>query len=347
MNPPTSRPSRCCTSWTRRIPSVSPEGWRFPRVGTRNAIVSAGRHRDHGRTDDVDPVGSRPLPVPRHRALDRRNAPLTVGVIDRRQSEYLGKFTAGSGDGQDASASHRARRRVDQPRSRAYSRWLEDGSGFLLDDRARRRWQTPSYAAATASSSARSRVPTWGYTISSASTDAARVAWIEAGDDPTQVQIYRVPFGAGAKRTPARSPATPASTVERSASARAYGCTASRGPRRDRSSGSRTSMEPSSASCSLRGRAARASRRHVRFVTVGRRRIPRRRDRARGLRPARLVPGDRERLRRTALADGGAVAPPLPARPVDREPRLVVVSFDGRGTPSRAAGMGARDPTRT
>jgi dipeptidyl-peptidase-4 len=174
-------------------PEREPEGWRFPRVGTKNAIVRLG----------VVPItGGLTMWIPWDRdhypylasVHWTKNAPLTVGVIDRRQSEYL-VFTGDPATG----ATHPLLTERDAAwinLEQSVPRWLEDGSGFLWMTERGGAWQLELRGRDGKLERSLTR-PDLGLRNLVGVDDAARVAWIEAGDDPTQVQIYRVPFGAG------------------------------------------------------------------------------------------------------------------------------------------------------
>ncbi len=182
-------------------PERASEGWRYPRVGTPNAVVRLG----------VVPAAGGPTTwvewdQARYSYLAsvrwKKNAPLTLLVQNRRQTEEAllaadarsGKTTALLVERDPAWINL-------DPTMPA---WLEDGSGFLWTTERRGAWQLELRG--RDGRLVRALNPTdFGLRHFLHLDERARVAWVQASRDPTQLQLWRVPLDGG---EPARAMTT-------------------------------------------------------------------------------------------------------------------------------------------
>jgi len=174
-------------------PSDEPQTWRYPRPGMPNADVRLG----------ILPVeGGAPRWVEWDRKTYpylatvkwRKNAPLTILVQNRRQTEEV-LLEVNERDGTTKpllTERDAAWLNLDQN----MPRWLDDGKSFLWTTERGGRWQVELRA--RDGSLIRALTPA-GFALRDFKDldETGRTVWVQASGDPTQVQLFRVALDAG------------------------------------------------------------------------------------------------------------------------------------------------------
>jgi len=175
-------------------PQVEPASWPYPRPGKKNAAVRLGV---------VPASGGRPVWIrwdrDRHPYLAtvkwRQNAPLTIVVQNRTQSETL-VLSADPSTGET--------RKLLQENDEAWvnldqdvPRWLPDGSGFLWTTERNGAWQL-ELRARDGSPIRALTSPELGYRGLVALDADKRTAIVAASRNPTERHLYRVSLDEGA-----------------------------------------------------------------------------------------------------------------------------------------------------
>ncbi len=182
-------------SWLDPVhPEGTPQGSRYPRAGRKNAEVRLGLIPvDGGSTTWVKWDRER---FPYLAAVNwSRNTPLTILVQSRRQTEELLLSVKPSrGETKRLLAEHDPAWINLDP---SVPRWLSDGSGFLWSTERNQGWQLELRAADGRLLRALTPVEL-RYRRLLGLDEERRVAWIQAGAEPTEAHIYRVPLDASA-----------------------------------------------------------------------------------------------------------------------------------------------------
>jgi dipeptidyl-peptidase-4 len=174
-------------------PEEEAAAWRYPRPGMPNAEVrlgimpaSGGPTRwvtwDHARYPYLATVRW------------EKNAPLTILVQNRRQTEEV-LLAVDERDGSTRTLlieRDPAWINLDQ----SMPGWLDDGSAFLWMTERLGRWQLELHGRDGHLERALTQ-PSFNLRRFVDLDESDRVAWVEAGDDPTSVQLYRVHLDAG------------------------------------------------------------------------------------------------------------------------------------------------------
>ncbi len=169
-------------------PEREPQSWRYPRAGTPNAIV---------RLDIVPVAGGAWIPVEwdhgRYPYLAtvrwEKNAPLTILVQNRRQNEEALLAV-------DASTGRTTTLLVEKDPAwlnldPASPKWLADGSAFLWTTERDGAWQLELRARDGRRLRSLTRADL-GLRKFVHLEEEGGGAWVEAGADPTQVELWRV-----------------------------------------------------------------------------------------------------------------------------------------------------------
>lgn len=174
-------------------PENAPRAVRYPRPGRPNADVRLGIIPAEGGTTTWVQWDRGRHPYLATVRWDR-NAPLTLLVVDRRQTEEaLLQVDAASGATHTLLVERDAEWLNLDP---GMPRWLADGSGFLWTTERRGAWQLELHHrdGTLARELTAPSFPLYGFLDLD---DASRVAWVHGGDDPTERQLVRVPLDLG------------------------------------------------------------------------------------------------------------------------------------------------------
>ena len=174
-------------------PEEAPQAWRYPRPGMPNAEVRLGIMPATGGATRWVHWDRQRYP---YLATVRwtRNAPLTILVQNRRQTEEA-LLAVDERDGSTRSLlieRDSAWLNLDQ----AMPRWLDDGTAFLWTSERSGGWQVELHA--RDGHLLRPLTPI-GFPLRRVLDvdEKARVVWVEGSEDPTQLQLYRVSFEPG------------------------------------------------------------------------------------------------------------------------------------------------------
>ena len=171
-------------------PERAPDARRYPRPGRANAEV---------RLAVVPASGGAPTWISWDRASYpylttvrwTKNAPLTLGVMNRTQTEevLLAADVATGSTGSLVVERDAAWINLDPE----MPRWLEDGSGFLWTTERNGTGQLELHGA---DGRLQRTLTDTGFNLRSFEhlDDASGVAWVQGGDDPTQRQLFRIPL---------------------------------------------------------------------------------------------------------------------------------------------------------
>ena len=182
-------------------PEKAPDAWRYPRPGQANARVRLGIvAAAGGPTTWVSWDRERYAYLARVRW--EKNAPLTLLVQNRPQTEEA-LLAVDAADGATRTLlvetdSTWLNLDGDMPH------WLEDGSGFLWTSERDGAWQLELRGRDGA---LLRRLTPPGFNLRGfvALDESHRRVWVTGGEDPTQLQVFRVPLGPG---RPAAEPVT-------------------------------------------------------------------------------------------------------------------------------------------